>query len=188
MTPLVALSLRKSIKGVVNNMIFDLEKSFQSLLKEYNELIAVQEHYAAASRLAQIFHCLKNTNQNFKDKWFEKLANISFSDAAVKAIKTRINKGAQRIKHVLSIGSTWNDDEVLMILQQRIFIDLFDEFFRELYKIDLQLPCEEIDDLIISTAKTQGNKQAFLSAIRLMQKNWGLPIESKWLDFSLVQD
>jgi hypothetical protein len=168
-------------------MSFNLERSFQEKFQEYKKLILIGEYYAAVSRLVQIFHCLNDADQEVRDKWVKQLRSERLPDAALHAIKAEISKDVEYIKHVLSIGEEWNDDEILLVLQQRIFVDLFEDFLRQLYGIDLQLSVEQVDNMIESTAKTKQNKWAFESAIRLMRRNWGLPIKSKWLSDDLTR-
>ena len=168
-------------------MNFNLEQSFDERFREYEKLNSLGEYYVAALELVQISHCLSDAEWSVRDKWTRKLQTEQFSDVALQIIKAEILKDVNYIKHVLSIGEEWNSDEILLVLQQRVFIDLFSDFLLQFYGIDLRLSVEEIDELIQSTAKTKQNKLVFELAIRLMRKNWGLPIKSKWLDDELIR-
>ena len=168
-------------------MAFNLHKTFCILFDEYNSLLSSGNHYAALSRLAQIYHCIRDDNQELKAKWLSALFNEKLTEEALIAVKADLCKDLQQIKNVLSIGDTWDRDEVLQVLQQRVFIDLIDDFLQEVHQVKLYIQTDEVDALIKSTAKTRNNNQVFISAIKTMKKNWGLSIKSKWLDFSLAQ-
>lgn len=153
-------------------------------MNEYYTLLPGEDLYASSMRLVQIFHSLNYLHESQKRFWLSRLIQQEFTELSIEIIQSRLKEDIQYISHVLSIGEKWETEEILLILQQRIMIDLFIEFFLNLHGRLIKLEMKDIDYLIKSTSKTKLNRNSFESAISLIKKNWGIPLNSRWLDLS----
>lgn len=163
-------------------MGYNLEEGLNDRFSEYLRLIPIAEPYLAIANLVQIHHCLSAMDAHSRTKWDERLNQLQLTEEVLKAAELGVDRDVKYIERVLSIGTIWNDDEILLVLQQRIFVDLFLDFYRYRFNREIPLDLDRADRLIKSVARTPENKRSYEIAIRLMKKNWGLPIRSKWLN------
>lgn len=162
-------------------MSHSLEKELNERFSEYIELTKVGMHFNAMMNLVQIHHCLPIMDIETRSKWSEKLKQARPNEEALKAAELAVDREVKYIERVLSIGTIWNDDEILLVLQQRIYIDMFLDYYRDFTGRDVPISVSKADELIVSVARTKENRRSYEIAIRLMKKNWSF-VRSKWLD------
>ena len=162
-----------------------LEETFIERFREYEYLWPAGEYYGAAKRLAELSHCLSGLSDDARNDWSERIKFFAspMPEGAITVLENGLVGDAERIRRILSIGSRWNEDEVLLVLGMRIEIDLMLSFLSEYcsYNVTAPLPIEYIDERLVELAKSKEHKRHFRWAIDMMKKNWGLPIDSKWL-------
>lgn len=142
----------------------------------------VGDPHAAATRLAEIVHCLPMLRKASRQKWTERLQIETLPDDFIQAIKVGLENDVQRIRRVLSIGTTWNGEEILLVLTLRIQVDLGVAFLNDWCSVEVKTNTADIDECIVRLSKTREHKRHFAESIGLMKKNWGLPINSRWFD------
>jgi hypothetical protein len=86
-------------------------------------------------------------------------------------------KQAQIIRRILSIGTKWNDDEILLVLQKRIEIDLLLLFLDECCSRQLSIPLEDVDEAILHLANSRENKRDFKLVVNQMKKTGGCQLK-----------
>jgi len=163
-------------------MSHDLEKSLEERFGEYIRLIKIGAHFEAIANLVEIHHCLSVMDVKSKSKWGEKLKQAQPHEEVLRVAESDVDHEIKYIEKVLSVGTIWNDDEILHVLTQRILVDMFLDYYRDFIGRDISISVSKADELIVSVARTKENRRAYEISIRLMKKNWGLPIRSKWLD------
>jgi hypothetical protein len=162
-----------------------LEETFTGRFREYEYLWQAGEYYGAAKRLAELSHCVSGLNADARNDWSERIK--FFASSMLKERSWALEDGlvgdAERIRRILSIGSRWNGEEILLVLGMRIEIDLMLSFLREHrpHHASPPLPLEYIDERLIELGKSKEHGPHFRWAIEMMKKNWGLPIDSRWL-------
>jgi hypothetical protein len=114
--------------------------------------------------------------------WDDVFSSLNLTEDHLAKGESGIVRDVKYIEKIMSIGEEWNDDEILLVLQQRIFIDLFIAFYQERLARKISVDLTDADRQILCGARMQKNRQSYETAIRQMKKNWGLPINSKWLD------
>lgn len=162
-------------------MASNVEKRLDENLREYKHLSQAREYYGAVIRLAEIFACLPKLDKELNLIWMNILRNEQLPDEVIQAVEAGIEKNAQRIRRILSIGSEWNDDEILLVILTRIDIEMLLSFLKENYSREINIPLDDIDSKIEWLSKSKQNERAYKMAIAQMRKNWDLPIDSKWL-------
>lgn len=135
-------------------------------------------------KLAETYHCLSKLDDTAQKKWMERITSESLPSYFTLTIQAGVDKDIERIARILSFGTKWNEDEILLVLQIRIEIGILSVFLNELYSYRLKFSVNEIDEELRYLAKTKENKHSFEVAIGLMKKNWGIPIDSEWLKLS----
>jgi len=165
----------------------NLNESFNERLQLYEHLWQEGAPYSAVKRLAEIFYCLPQLDEAGRAKWMDQLWKEALPDNVVQVVVAGIEKDAQRIRRILSVGSKWNDDELLLVLQLKIEIEMLLAFLKRRYSHIPSSSFDDIDEDLTRIARSKENKRDFERAVSLMVKNWGLPIDIKWLrsDLSL---
>jgi hypothetical protein len=158
-----------------------LEEELQESFRFYKKLLGAGVYYNALTYLAEIFHCLPALDDASDRRWTNTLRSEKLSAETLNAAIAGIEKDAQIIRRILSVGAVWNDDEILLVLTKRVQIDLLLVFLTEFCSYDRTVNIGDIDERINSISQTKENKHTFEEARNLMKKNWGLPIKSKWL-------
>ena len=148
---------------------------------EYQYFFSERAYYPALKRLAQIYHCLPKMDKAERVKWEARLGEATVTREFIAAAKTGMAEELSQIRQILSVGSTWNDDEILLILTMRIQIDLALSFVAEHSLRKVTIVTDDIDESIKRIAVSKENARAFDMAVALIKKNWGLPITSRWL-------
>lgn len=164
----------------------DLLQNLSERFLEYQYLRQEGAYHAALKRMVEIYHCLPQLDKAARRKWTEQIQRETLPDEFIVALKVGIEEDAERIRKILAYGTIWNADEVLLVLTMRIEIDLALSFLNEYCSQKVTVTTSDIDEQIVDISKTKENRHAFEVATNLMNKNWGLPIQSKWLsrDFS----
>jgi hypothetical protein len=90
-------------------------------------------------------------------------------------------KKVSRVKHILGIGTTFNDDELLLVITHRVQLGLLAQFLAKRGAVP-EFHLSSIDDEMRRVAGYRENAAAFRSAQAAARKNWGAPIQSSWLE------
>ena len=159
----------------------DLETTFDERFKEYAYLWQVGEYYGAAKRLAELSHCLPNLdNEKTRKKWQDQIQSIGavIPNEIVIALEDGVGKDAERISRILSVGTRWEIEEILLILGVRIEIDLMLAFLKEhcSHTVTITLYLEYIDTEIERLAQSKEHGGLVGGSISMMKKIRGLPL------------
>jgi hypothetical protein len=160
---------------------YQIEEKLQESFRFANELFKAGAYHSALNSLAEIFHCLPILDSSTRRRWENRLRSQKLSVETLNAGFVGIEEEVRIIRRILSIGTVWNGDEILLVLMKRIEIDLLLTFLTEFCSYHEAVSLDYIDERIKSIAETKENKHTFEEAKGLMRKNWGLPINSKWL-------
>ena len=98
-------------------------ESEEKIIETYNTFQAFF-HYgnypAAVVYLATIFYCFPNLNLQTRNKLEKQIEEIEISDHLIQAAKQELEKRIARINKIISVGSRWNEDEILLLILLRI--------------------------------------------------------------------
>ena len=162
-------------------MKIQLQAELQERFRFSNELLQAGEYHSALNYLAEIFHCLSALDEESQRQWTASLMSEKLSPEMLNAGVEGIEQEAQIIRRILSVGTVWNGEEILLVLTKRIQIDLLLDFLTEFCSYDRTVSIDDIDERLNSIAQSKENKHSFEESRNLMKENWGLPINSKWL-------
>ncbi len=114
-----------------------------------------------------------------RDQFVEEI-KLVVTPTVLSAATTEIVRKWTRAEHIISIGTKFEWEELVLLLALRIEVELALNvlvlFGIESKKFDLAHWDEELRKLGLF----RENRSAFLSAIRTVRKNWGVPIEDRW--------
>src|SRR5687767_13273306 len=98
----------------------DLKANLSERYIEYQYFRSERAYYPALKRLAEIYHCLPKMDKAERVKWDALLRETVLTPDFISATRTGMADEVTQIRHILAVGSTWNDDEILLILTIRI--------------------------------------------------------------------
>ncbi len=86
------------------------------------------------------------------------------------------------MRRVLSVGSSFGVEEIILLLTLRIESHLVEQFLYESEGIASIVRWDDIDARLSSLAKSKEHRQLFRASQDQVQRNWGIPLVSKWLE------
>lgn len=84
------------------------------------------------------------------------------------------DRALKRILHVVSIGSTFNTDEIILLLTLRFEVELASPL------LDQPFDLHRIDEELRGLARSAENHRSFAAALSTIRRNWRVPIEDRW--------
>ena len=161
----------------------ELEEAFNQSFLEYSYLMQGGAYFGAVSKLAEMENCLPLLSKGLQAKWREQISKEILSEDVIRELKVEIEKAVEKIKRILSFGTKWQYEELLLVWTIRIQIEMLLRFLSERHWLtERNFSLEDIDEAMLEVAKSKINKQNLQIATNLMKKNWGLPINSRWLE------
>ena len=158
-----------------------INRILEERFTEYKVLLKAKECYGAILRLAEIFNCLSQIEEPFYSKWTERLQSEQLQDEVIQTALVGLERNAERIRRVLSVGDVWNEDEILLILTKRIQIEMLLQFLKEIYSHSMEVFLDDIDRKVEEISASKQNGRTYKLVVAQLKRNWGLPIDSKWL-------
>ena len=160
----------------------NFETVFDDRFKEYIELKEANEYYGAISILAQMLKSLPILSKSKQSEWARRLNSEPISEEIIEAVLVGINRDVNRLKRILSVGSRFNDDEIVLVLTLRYQIEVIMSFLFENCSLKTDISLDDIDSVIQSMARSNENKRAFGEAINQIKRNSRLPFDNKLLN------
>jgi hypothetical protein len=158
-----------------------LEKHFRS----YQELLLERAWYSAAVSLAEIFHLSARLPAAQRAAWQSRIKE-ELTEQFLQEVRIGQEQSIQRIHRILSVGSEWTGEEVLLLMQMRINIELLSDFLGNAAAAESLVQLKQIDDHLSTLAKSKNHTDHFRWALQRMKKVAVFDIERVWL--SLVPE
>jgi hypothetical protein len=164
-----------------NEINLNLEEQIEEFFQCYKILLQEGAYYRAVKRLAEIANCLPKLHKTPQMLWKDRLRKEPLPEDVTQIVKTEIEKDIQQVKRILSFGTKWTVEEIVLVLSNRIDVDLVSFFLKEYCFLNLTIELEDVDEAIIRVAKSKENNYNFRVAVSVLKKNWGFPIDNQWL-------
>jgi hypothetical protein len=150
---------------------------------DYQRLRAAGAAYAALVRLGEIDNIL-NQNEGHDpavQKWKLSVGQAQIPDAMREAAIAEAFKSVSRLRRMLSIGTTFVYEELMLAITIRVELELLSRFLAQRGTApDFHLLA--IDDELRRVAVHHENASAFRSAQTAARRNWGAPIQASWIE------
>ena len=153
-----------------------LEKHFRS----YQELLLERAWYSAAVSLAEIFHASARLPAEQRAAWRFRITE-ELTEQFLQEVRIGLEQDIQRIRRILSVGSEWTGEEILLLIQMRINIELLFDFLGSFAAVESLVHLKQIDDQLSSLAKSKNHSDHFRWALQRMKKTALFDIERVWL-------
>ena len=113
--------------------------------------------------------------KNVKEDWKSRIAKAQSIIPSPDTIQAEVDERIRGLERIVSIGTEFIFEEIVVIISERIQIDLILKLPTKVVDIDGAL-LERIDGEIAALSTAPVNQAAFRSAKNRVRKNWGSPI------------
>jgi hypothetical protein len=150
---------------------------------DYQRLRAAGAAYAALVKLGEIGNVLDHNEGNDPavQKWKLSVGQAQIPDAMREAAVAEAIKSASRLQRMLSIGTTFTYEELMLAITMRVELELLSEFLAQRGQTP-EFHLSAIDDELSRVAGLHENASAFRSAQTAARRNWGVPIQASWIE------
>jgi hypothetical protein len=157
-----------------------LEDVLKNRFAEYESFAQKGANSSAFTRLAEILNVVLNSELS-KRMHYDFLKRVEDAAKAIgkDAVHGDYEAKLLRLKKITSVGTDFNDDEVLLLLTLRVQLQVAAELYDHLGWESLGLSNPDIDVTIKRIMRT--NEESSQTALALARKNWGLPLVTDWL-------
>jgi hypothetical protein len=143
--------------------------------------------FPAFECLAEIAHCLKYETlpPQLTEKWSEAIRKAPITDEDMRSIHTAVAQNVRRLQGIVSVGTRFIFDEILLLITIRVELELLSAFLKE-RGIAMMSDITSADDDLKAIATSPVNARDFRSAHKAASMNWGIPLHSRWLEGPMV--
>lgn len=153
-----------------------LEEHFRS----YQELLFARAWYSAAVCLAEIFHASARLPDKQRAAWISRLEQ-ELTEEFLREVRSGLEQSIQSIRRILSVGSRWTGEEILLLMQMRINIKLLSDFLGSAAAVESMAHLKQIDDQLSTLAESKNHADHFRWGLQRMKKTAIFDVEPVWL-------
>jgi len=106
---------------------------------------------------------------------------VEVSNEMYRQAVAEAKQNISRVERMLGIGTTFLYEELMLALTVRVELGLLCEFFID-RGIALEFSPGSFDEKLLEVSRRKENVVAFRSAQAAAKRNWGVPVQSPWLD------
>ena len=162
-------------------MATQLNEALEQTFQEFQEFEKQEEYGSSFERLAEIYNVLENQElpKKVKFTWMEKVNSALASFGCFEDVEARVKSNVDRVNRIFSVGESFDEDEILLILTLMIEVDLGLALFGHLKCYPISLDYESLNSKLNEIESSNVNKNDFLLAVQMIKKNSLLPIVSR---------
>jgi len=165
-------------------MSLDLEERLNEKYSEYVLFKRGGSQYRAVQLLGEIYNCVPKLDKKKQVKWLKCVRKERLDKHSFQEIIAKLERDIREIKRLLSIFDVWIVEEIVFIMTLKIQVDLVIAVFEEVGYEEINISLTNIDKKISQISRGETSKRPFAESIKLIRKNWGMPISNKWLNNS----
>ncbi|HKY27416.1 MAG TPA: hypothetical protein VJM12_05665 [Pyrinomonadaceae bacterium] len=146
----------------------------------YQEHLLEGAWYSAAVALAEIFHASARLPAEQRAAWRSRV-NKDLTGQFLREVRNGQEEKIHRIRRILSVGSEWTGEEILLLMLMRIDVKLLSDFLGSGVEVESQVHLKDIDLQLSTLAKSKNHAHHFRWALQRMKNNAPYDVESVWL-------
>jgi len=160
-----------------------IERLLAQRWTRYEEYKRSGAAYSALVRLGEIINVLRHggISEPVGRKWNVAARQVEVSDEMYRQAVAEAKQNISRVERMLGIGTTFLYEELMLALTVRVELGLLCEFFID-RGIALEFSPGSFDEKLLEVSRRKENVVAFRSAQAAAKRNWGVPVQSPWLD------
>jgi len=160
-----------------------IERLLAQRWTRYEEYKRSGAAYSALVRLGEIINVLRHgdISEPVGRKGDVAAGKVEVSDEMYRQAVAEAKQNISRVERMLGIGTTFLYEELMLALTVRVELGLLCEFFID-RGIALEFSPGSFDEKLLEVSRRKENVVAFRSAQAAAKRNWGVPVQSPWLD------
>jgi hypothetical protein len=160
-----------------------IERLLAQRWTRYEEYKRSGAAYSALVRLGEIINVLRHggISEPVGRKWNVAARQVEVSNEMYRQAVAEAKQNISRVERMLGIGTTFLYEELMLALTVRVELGLLCEFFID-RGIALEFSPGSFDEKLLEVSRRKENVVAFRSAQAAAKRNWGVPVQSPWLD------
>lgn len=142
--------------------------------------------YDSALRLAEIDNCLAHQRVAGprRQAWSARV-RAAWRELDVDRVLEGAAAAVKRLRWIFGIGTEFVYEELMLAVTMRVQLDLLLAFLdRRDIEHGLASEVEALDETLRAIAESKKHRGPFSSAQAAARRNWGLPLETRWLGAS----
>ena len=159
----------------------ELHAALEKHFRLYREHVLEKSWYSAAVCLAEIFNGCASLPIAQRASWNARIENENLSEEILCEVRAGLDQNIQRMQRILSIGSEWTGEEVLLLVLMRTNIELLSAFLGGQVAVESMVHLKAIDEQLLSLSKSTAHRPHFTWAVSRIKRNSGFPIETNFL-------
>ncbi len=156
------------------------DSALEEHFRLYHEKLLEQAWYSAAVALAEIFHASARLPAEQRAAWRSRV-NRDLNERFLQEVRNGQEREIRRIQQILSVGSDWTGEEILLLMLMRIDVKLLSDFLGRGVDVESQVHLKDIDAQLSTLAKSKNHAHHFRWALQRMKNNALYDVESVWL-------
>jgi len=159
------------------------ENLLQNRWTEYRRLLEVRASYAALVRLAEMDNVLsqEGTTWPISLKWVSIVQKETIPDEMYKKTLAEAEQNVSRLKRMLSVGTNFTYEELVLAITLRVELQLLAEFLLK-RRGEIEFAPDLADEDLREVSGYSQNVSTFRAAKATAKRNWGIPIQSSWFE------
>jgi hypothetical protein len=158
----------------------DREIALEERFDLYRYHMRERAWYGAAVYLAEILHVSASLPVPQHAAWKSRIEKEELSEEFLQAVRSGLKQSIQRTHRILSIGTEWTGEEIMLVMQLRIEIKLVSDFLGNGVAVESTRHLKQIDDDLASLEKSKTHSSHFKWGLNQMKKHWMSDIELVW--------
>jgi hypothetical protein len=154
--------------------------ALENHFRYYQELLLQRAWYSAAVSLAEISYASARLPAEQRAAWQCRIKE-ELTEQFLQEVRIGLEHNIQRIHRILSVGSEWTGEEILLLMQMRINIELLFDFLGSAAAVEALVHLKQIDAQLSTLAKSRNHTDHFSWALKRMKKTAVFDIERVWI-------
>ena len=146
----------------------------------YQRHLREEAWYSAAVALAEIFQATASLPAEQRTEWQSRL-NEELTDTFVQEVRIGQDQTIKRIHRVLSVGSEWTGEEILLVMLYRIDVEIIFDFLGSAAAVESMVHLKHIDDQLSTLEKSKNHAPSFRWSLQRMKKVAVFDVERVWV-------
>ena len=160
-----------------------LQKRLNEKFDEYVFFKNSREPYANLKLLGDVYNCALTLDKSKKFQWLERLRKEEqLSDSQIQIVLAGLENTVGVVEHLLSCFEVWIFEELVLLLTERIEVDLVKAVLEEIWHLETNIDLKEIDEKILEISMAKASKTPFKSAVNSIRKYSEMSITNRWLN------
>jgi hypothetical protein len=135
--------------------------------------------YGAAVSLAEISYARARLPAEQRAAWQLRIKG-ELTEQFLQEVRIGLEQNIERIRRILSVGSEWTAGEILLLMEERINIELLFDFLGSAAAVEALVHLKQIDAELSSLAKSRNHNDHFSWALKQMKKTAVFDVERVW--------